>query len=244
MKLLLHICCAPCSVACVKSLRAEGIEPTGYWFNPNIHPFTEYRARHDALTGYAETIGLALEGDNTYGLRPFARAVSEDIAGRCRVCYATRMRETARYAAEHGFTHFSSTLFLSPYQKHDLLRLAAQDAAEEFGVPFLYRDFRPLFREGQEEARALNLYIQKYCGCIFSEEERYSNRLRKLAAKAAKKAREAGIPPEALDTEADRNRLKAELRQAGLAFEAARTAEEQALASRAGVPEPTGLEHR
>ena len=154
MKLLLHICCAPCSVECIKSLRAEGIEPTGYWYNPNIHPFTEYRARRNTVTEYAQSIGLALEMNDFYGLRPFCAAVAEDIGGRCAVCYACRMRETARYAALQGFTHFSTTLLYSPYQKHELLRAAAEEAAEEFGVEFLYRDFRPLFRQGQEEARA------------------------------------------------------------------------------------------
>ena len=60
MKVLLHICCAPCSVACVKSLRAEGIEPVGYWYNPTIHPFTEYRQRRNTLTDYAGSIGMEL----------------------------------------------------------------------------------------------------------------------------------------------------------------------------------------
>jgi len=231
LKLLLHICCAPCSVACIKSLRAEGIEPTGYWYNPNIHPFTEYRARRNTVTEYAQSIGLALEMNDYYGLRPFCAAVAEDINGRCAVCYACRMRETARYAALHGFTHFSTTLLYSPYQKHDLLRAAAEEAAEEFGVEFLYRDFRPLFRQGQEEARALNLYLQKYCGCVFSEEERYSKRYQKLAAHARR--------AEDVETSGGTERVRAELLSAGLRFEAAAQAEARAYASAmAQPPEP------
>ncbi|MDD3212383.1 MAG: epoxyqueuosine reductase QueH [Eubacteriales bacterium] len=217
MKLLLHICCAPCSVMCVQSLRAEGIEPTGYWYNPNIHPYTEYRARRNALVEYAAQIGMALEVNDLYGLRPFAQVVAGDIGNRCGACYASRMRETARYAAEHGYTYFTSTLFYSVFQKHELIRAAAEDAAAEFGVAFLYRDFRPLFRQGVEEARALGLYMQKYCGCVFSEEERYNAKYRKRLERARKQSGENGEPPTAPpDAE-----IKAKLRRAGMAFEAA-----------------------
>ena len=173
IKLLMHTCCAPCSVACVQALREEGIEPTAYWNNPNIHPFTEYRARRDTLREYAKSIGMALAEEGEYGLRPFVRAVAEDIDNRCAYCYETRMDAAAKYAAEHGYTHFTSTLFISPYQNHELLKETAQRAAGKYGVEFLYRDFRPRFRAGQNEARALGLYMQKYCGCVFSEEDRY-----------------------------------------------------------------------
>ena len=179
MKLLLHICCAPCSIMCIRSLRDEGIEPTGFWDNPNIHPYTEYRMRRNTLTDYCKSVGLELILHGEYGLRPFVRAVAEDIDGRCVRCYEMRMDAAARYAAENGFTHFSSTLFISPYQKHELLKQAAEDAAARYGVEFLYRDFRPFFKEGQERARELGLYMQKYCGCVFSEEERYQKHRKK-----------------------------------------------------------------
>ncbi|MEG0269162.1 MAG: epoxyqueuosine reductase QueH [Clostridia bacterium] len=181
MKLLLHICCAPCSITCIDTLRGEGMEPVGFWDNPNIHPYTEYRSRKNALIEYAKQINLALVLHGDYGLRPFVGEVAADLDGRCSKCYEMRMRGAARYAAENGFTHFSSTLFVSPYQNHELLKAAAERAAEEFGISFLYRDFRPRFREGQNSAREMGLYMQKYCGCVFSEEERY--RKRKPAAK-------------------------------------------------------------
>lgn len=171
---MLHTCCAPCSVKCVQALRDEGVEPTAYWHNPNIHPITEYRARRDTLREYAERIGMALIEEDVYGLRPFVRAVAEDIEGRCAYCYEIRMDAAARFAAEHGFTHMSTTLFYSPYQKHELLKETAERAAKKHGVRLFYRDFRPYFREGQREARALGLYMQKYCGCVFSEEDRYA----------------------------------------------------------------------
>ena len=132
--------------------------------------------RRNTLKDYAASIGLELRVNDDYGLRTFVRAVADDIDGRCAYCYQTRMFETARYAAENGFTHFSSTLFISPYQNHELLRQTAERAASEYGVEFLYRDFRPVFRQGQDEARQLGLYMQKYCGCVFSEEDRYRKR--------------------------------------------------------------------
>lgn len=161
---------------CIKTLRDEGIEPHGFWFNPNIHPFTEYKSRKNALTQYAKSIGLALTLQGEYGLRPFIGEVADDIDNRCVKCYDMRMMETARYAAENGFTHFTSTLFVSPYQNHEQMILSAEHAAKKYGVTFLYRDFRPYFREGQDRARELELYMQKYCGCIFSEEDRYQKR--------------------------------------------------------------------
>lgn len=173
MNLLLHICCAPCSISCIEMLRGEGIEPTGFWFNPNIHPFKEYQARRDTLSAYAERIGLKLILKDEYGLRPFVRAVYPNLEDRCGVCYQLRFREVARFAAENGYDAFSSTLFVSPYQRHELMRSTAEKVAEQYGVEFLYRDFRPGFREGQQKARELQLYMQKYCGCVFSEEERY-----------------------------------------------------------------------
>ncbi len=176
MNTLLHTCCAPCSIYCVDSLRRDGIEPVSYWFNPNIHPYTEYRSRKTTLEAYAQSIHLPLVIDNTYGLRSFVKAVIDDLEHRCFYCYQVRLEQTARYAAEHQFDSFSTTLLVSPYQKHEALIAAGEAAAQKYGVPFLYRDFRVGFREGQDKARELELYMQKYCGCIFSEEERYRSK--------------------------------------------------------------------
>lgn len=178
-RVLLHTCCAPCSVYCVDSLRSEGIEPVSFWYNPNIHPYQEYKARRDTLKDYAQRIGMELRIREDYGLRQFVQAVAGDIEHRCGYCYTSRMEETARYAAEHGFTHFSTTLLVSPYQDHDGIRRASQELAERYGVQFLYRDFRPGFREGQAKAREAGLYMQKYCGCVFSEEDRYVKQIKR-----------------------------------------------------------------
>lgn len=173
MKTLLHTCCAPCSIYCVDTLRQEGIEPVSYWFNPNIHPYTEYRSRKTTLEEYARSINLPLIIVNNYGLRSFVKAVIEDLEHRCLYCYQIRLEQTAQYAAEHHFDSFSTTLLVSPFQKHDALIQAGEAAANRYGIPFLYRDFRVGFQAGQNQARESGLYMQKYCGCIFSEEERY-----------------------------------------------------------------------
>ena len=173
MNTLLHICCAPCANQCISALQAEGIETTGFWYNPNIHPFTEYRARRNCVREYLETIGVPLMEKNDYALRPFIREVAEDIEKRCVKCYEMRLWETAKTAKENGFDSFTSSLFISPYQNHNLMRQVAEQAAEAYGVVFLYRDFRPYFKEGQNFAREKEFYMQKYCGCVFSEEERY-----------------------------------------------------------------------
>ena len=177
MKLLMHICCAPCANMPIDALRADGIDLTGYWYNPNIHPFTEYRARRNCLQEYAKTIELPLLMRDDYGLRPFVREVAGDIAGRCVKCYEMRLEQAAKFASENGFSSFTSTLFVSPYQQHERMAEIAARAGKKWGVEFLYRDFRPGFRGGQQQARELGLYMQKYCGCIFSEEDRYAKQI-------------------------------------------------------------------
>ncbi len=179
MKIVLHMCCAPCSVACVKSLREEGMDVTGFWYNPNIHPYTEYRSRKNTAVEYAKTMGLPLVVHGEYGLRTFVAQVSPEFDKRCAYCYETRMEETAKYAAENGFDAYLTTLLVSPYKNHEMICEIAERAAQKYGTRFLYRDFRPLFRAGQEEARSLGLYMQKYCGCIFSEEDRYRKKPKK-----------------------------------------------------------------
>lgn len=180
MKLLMHTCCAPCSVYCIDTLRDEGIEPTLFWYNPNIHPFMEYKARRDCLKDYASMVDVKLIVNEDYGLDEFCRNVINDIPGRCvNYCYRKRIGETVRFAVENGYDAFTTTLLVSPYQKHEELKAVCEELAEAAGIKFIYRDFRVGFRDGQAKARELGLYMQKYCGCIFSEEERYKKQIEK-----------------------------------------------------------------
>ncbi len=181
MKLLLHTCCAPCSVYCLKTLRKEGIEPTLFWYNPNIHPYSEYKARRDCLKSYAKEKQVELILEDEYGLDEFLCNVLKDIEkkdftetmiDRCQnYCYPKRLRKVFEYAKENGYDTVSTTLLYSIYQKHDIIKDLMELFSEEFGIDFLYRDFREGWKEGQTEAREAGLYMQKYCGCVFSEEE-------------------------------------------------------------------------
>ena len=130
-KTLMHTCCAPCSVSCIQQLRSEGIEPVAYWYNPNIHPYQEYKARRDTLMAYAPSIGMELIVQENYGLREFCRAVCGDIDHRCGVCYTLRLAQAAQYAARHGYDSFTTTLLVSPYQNHELLAETAERMGRE-----------------------------------------------------------------------------------------------------------------
>ena len=178
MKLLMHTCCAPCSVYCIESLRNEEIEPILYWYNPNIHPYIEYKTRRDTLKEYSKMINVKAIFKEEYGLDEFCKNVMCDLKNRCvNYCYKVRLEETVKYAKENGYDAFTSTLFVSPYQKHEELKKLCEILSEKYNIQFLYRDFRVGFREGQAKARELGLYMQKYCGCIFSEEDRYSKQI-------------------------------------------------------------------
>ena len=175
MKLLLHTCCAPCSVYCIQKLRKDNIEPVIYWYNPNIHPYMEYKARRDTLKEYTKSIGVEAIFEENYGLREFCKNVIDDLDNRCQYCYRTRLEKTVQYAKENGYDAFCTTLLISPYQNHEKLKQTGEELEKEYGIHFYYQDFREGFRQGQNEARELGLYMQKYCGCIFSEEIRYYN---------------------------------------------------------------------
>ena len=130
-KILLHSCCAPCSVYCVDTLRGEGIEPVSLWFNPNIHPWTEYDQRRSTLLEYGEKERVEVHILEDYGLRDFVRAVAADIDHRCAHCYTIRLGTAAKYASEHGYEAFTSSLLISPYQNHELLKAVGETMAKK-----------------------------------------------------------------------------------------------------------------
>ncbi len=183
---LMHMCCAPCANRPIAVLREEGLQIAGFWFNPNIHPYTEYQARKRTLEEYAKEISMKLIIGGSYDLRSFITNVADNIDGRCGYCYRVRLEETAKYAAQNGYDSFTTSLLISPYQNFDAICAIGKAMGEQYGVQFLDRDFRPLFQEGQTFAREHGFYMQKYCGCIFSEEDRY------MGAKRRKKAKQQG----------------------------------------------------
>lgn len=181
MRVLIHICCAPCLYGPLESLRAEGMDLAGLFYNPNIHPFLEFRKRIKALRVFMESDNLPVKIIEDYGLHEFiAKVYSPDRSVRCRSCYRIRLFRTAAEAHEQGFDAFTTTLLGSPRQDHDGVRAAGEQAAERNGLKFLYRDWRPLHDRSREMAQKRRLYLQQYCGCCFSEYERFRDTTREL----------------------------------------------------------------
>jgi len=161
-------------------MEAEGWEVVGYFYNPNVHPLLEFRRRVKALRVFAETKPVDLVVCEAYGLREFLTEVAFDRPRRCVDCYELRLRSAARQAQAQNCDAFSSTLLVSPMQRHDDIRTVGERIAADTGVPFCYRDFRPLYEMSIESARKKRLYRQPYCGCVFSEQERYEETTRHL----------------------------------------------------------------
>jgi epoxyqueuosine reductase len=155
-KILLHTCCGPCTTYVNEWLQENNYEVTGYFYNPNILPQDEYERRLLTMEHYATVVGLKVfyEPNDT-----------RTLPGECETCYVTRLRQTARKAKELGYDYFSTTLLVSPYQKHELLHELGEQIGVEEGVKFFYHDWRDGFRQGQNKAKEMNLYRQKYCGC-------------------------------------------------------------------------------
>jgi hypothetical protein len=178
MKMLLHICCAPCALYPYFQLREEGVEPAGWFYNPNIHPYQEYRKRLDTVKEFAARVGLEVSVRDGYDLDLFLLRTVGKGELRCEHCYRIRLDAAALAAREKGLSAFTTSLLYSKYQKHDLIAGVGREAGAGHGVEFYYEDFRRGWREGIVESKAMGLYRQQYCGCIYSERDRY----RKAAA--------------------------------------------------------------
>ena len=171
-KILMHTCCAPCSTYVIKRLREEGYEDiTSFWYNPNIQPYDEYKHRLETLKEYTKMVNVPLVMQDYYNLNEFLQAVANYNGIRCEYCYRMRLEMSVKYAKENGFDCFTTTLLVSPYQKHDILKKVCEDLSQEYGIEFVYYDFREGYYEGQQLAKDAGLYRQKYCGCIFSRDE-------------------------------------------------------------------------
>lgn len=167
MKLLLHICCGPCSTYPSRVLTEEGIEFEGLYFNPNIHPVEEFYRRKENVIKFAEIKNIKVDFIDDIRQDVWEQYENDDVS-RCRMCYAVRLEKAAEHAKSRGFDAFTTTLLVSPYQNHELIKEMGNNFAQKHGIAFYYRDFREGFRKGQQEAREIGLYRQKYCGCIVS----------------------------------------------------------------------------
>jgi epoxyqueuosine reductase len=176
----MHICCSNCCLYPLRSLSAKNISVKGFWINPNIHPYTEYRLRLDALRMLEKEWSLDIEYADQYGLREFMRAVVHDEDNRCMHCYSMRLEQTAIAAKKMGLDGFTTSLLVSPYQKFDMIREVGMTMGKRHEIPFYVEDFRSGWHEGMRMSRELGLYRQKYCGCVYSEMERYMKKAKKV----------------------------------------------------------------
>ncbi len=172
-KILVHACCAPCSTVPVPAMREMGYDVSTFFFNPNIHPYTEFRNRLMSMQQFVKDMGVTGFFYTGYPLESFLRVQLSRPESRCEACYELRLTAAADKAKEEGIRLFSTTLLVSPFQKHDLLRSVGEAVGKAAGVEFVYCDWRPRWRETRRTAREEGFHLQKYCGCIFSEKERY-----------------------------------------------------------------------
>ncbi|MCF6156518.1 MAG: epoxyqueuosine reductase QueH [Candidatus Brocadia sp.] len=180
MNLLLHICCACCLCAPLNELRKEGFKVTGLFYNPNIHPLLEFRRRLKALRVFQESDPIPVIYREDYGLREYLKKVNYEGDDRCADCYTMRLKFTAAYAQENRFGAFTSTMLFSVYQNHEQLKMFSENLSKEYGIDFIYRDYRYLSECSHDIARKKMIYRQGYCGCVFSEYERYKDTTREL----------------------------------------------------------------
>lgn len=187
-KLLMHACCAPCFTYIEKELKEKGlrnedgtftpVDYTACFYNPNIHPKVEYTRRKDAFIQFCEEKNVPHVVMDVYDMNDYVKYVVENVGEgkrypiRCEYCYEMRMRKVFEYAKEQGYDIVSTTLTISPYQNHECIQLVGERLAKEFGIIFHYVDYRDSFRLGQRIARETGMYMQKYCGCVFSFDAR------------------------------------------------------------------------
>jgi predicted adenine nucleotide alpha hydrolase (AANH) superfamily ATPase len=172
LRVLFHVCCGPCFTAVGEALREEGHEVTAFFYNPNVQPYKEFEARLAAFEEVCKAQGFPTIIDRTYDLERWLAGALE-AEDRCEHCYRDRLGTAARRAREDGFDAFTSTLLASPYQKHELAKAIGEGVAASEGTGFWYRDLRDHWKESRRRTFELGIYRQGYCGCIFSERDRY-----------------------------------------------------------------------
>ncbi|EKD49213.1 MAG: hypothetical protein ACD_63C00221G0002 [uncultured bacterium] len=191
-QLLLHICCGPCVSGIVDFLRKQNFDVTGFYYNPNIYPYGEYKKRLDTVTEFASKINLEIVhlgfSKNSYTKQVAAfYDITKDHTqkpGRCLLCYKMRLEETARKAKELHIKNFSTTLLISPYQNIDAIQQMGNSISKNHGLNFFpdhhskkkFKGFRRFFTFCKRIAKRHNMYSQKYCGCLYPKKEAVAER--------------------------------------------------------------------
>ncbi|HZJ83952.1 MAG TPA: epoxyqueuosine reductase QueH [Syntrophomonadaceae bacterium] len=173
-RVLLHICCGPCATYPIKSLQGENFELMGYFYNPNIHPYTEYLKRQAGVKKLAATYDLKVIYEEKYNIVEYFQNISHREHLRCKFCYQLRLEQAAHIAKRGKFDFFTTSLLVSKHQKHKWIKEIGEIIGDKYNIPFLYRDFRLGYRDTVIISKELGLYRQSYCGCLYSELERYA----------------------------------------------------------------------
>jgi len=165
----MHICCAPCAVAIVEKLKNDSdVYFEGFFYNPNIHPINEYEKRKLTVKQLSDEYDFKVSFNDDFKLEYWKKNLGEDKLLRCNTCYSLRLNAAAKFAKENSFESFTTSLLISPYQNHELIKSMGQAIADKYGINFYYEDFRELYRKGREISRGKHYYMQKYCGCFYS----------------------------------------------------------------------------
>jgi predicted adenine nucleotide alpha hydrolase (AANH) superfamily ATPase len=172
----MHICCSNCCIYPLQHYLAKEVEIKGLWFNPNIHPYMEYANRLASLQKLQKIWGLEVEYLDDYPLDDFLASVVGRGGGRCEVCYAVRLEKTAQTAVKMHLDGFTTSLLASPYQKFDVIINIGEGIGRRYGLPFHAEDLRVGWRLAKGLSTEFGLYRQKYCGCIYSEMDRYAKK--------------------------------------------------------------------
>lgn len=193
MKILLHICCAPCAIYPVEALKKSGHQITGYFYNPNIHPYSEHLKRKAEVEKFAQESGVNVvfadyELEHYFQYIVYNEATPTAKDSRCPACWWMRLEKAAAFAKGNGFEAVTTTLLGSPYQDQDIIKDIGTDIAKRFGLTFYFEDFRKGFRAAHDLAKSKGMYLQNYCGCVFSEKERIEEKAAKKSGKSGKGA--------------------------------------------------------
>ncbi len=178
MKILMHICCSNCSLYPLQNFLTRGMDVRGFWFNPNIHPYTEYASRLGSVEKLQRLWDLDVEYADEYLLDDFLASVVRQGKDRCSFCYSIRLEKTAETAKRMGLDGFTTSLLASPYQKFDMIVRIGEETGRKHGITFIAEDVRQGWEISRGLALELGLYRQKYCGCIYSEMERYLKKVK------------------------------------------------------------------
>lgn len=174
-KILLHICCAPCSIEVIDALVKDGYEIFGYFYNPNIHPYDEYNKRRDSVVSYLNELGIKYEIAD-YDMYDYFHAIGENTKGmeRCVACYDFRLAKSAQRAKELGFSKYSTTLLWNPHKDFNFIAEVGIKNAEKLNLEFYFPKLEHDYWGVKKKSKEAGLYIQKYCGCVFSSWENHS----------------------------------------------------------------------